>query len=186
MGIYHVPLPAEYFSTFSSCLDCCVSGGISVFWQFVVFLYCAGSLWVGLDHWFLKVSWLRKPVVVFWWVKLDFLSLECNGVSNSVFWDVCEFGVTLGSLYVDSQGYVPALLENLHGMSCCGTYWFLGGGWFQCRSGGFWMSSCQLIFPEVRSFLVFSSFGFKPPASGFQSYSYSSLKTSPSTQCQRG
>ena len=27
-------------------------------------------------------------------------------------------GVTLGSLYVDTQGYVPALLENLHGMSC--------------------------------------------------------------------
>ena len=27
------------------------------------------------------------------------------------------FGVTLGSLYVDAQGYVPALLENLH-MSC--------------------------------------------------------------------
>ena len=28
----------------------------------------------------------------------------------------------------------------------------------------------------------FSSFGFKPPASGFQSYSYSSLKTSLSIQ----
>ena len=42
------------------------------------------------------------------------------------------------------------------------------------------MSSCQLMFPGVRSFLVLSSFGFKPPASGFQSYSYSSLKTSPS------
>ena len=30
-------------------------------------------------------------------------------------------GVTLGSLYVDAQGYVPALLENLRGMSCPGT-----------------------------------------------------------------
>ena len=29
---------------------------------------------------------------------------------------------------------------------------------------------------------MFSSFGVKPPASGFQSYSYSSLKTSPSIQ----
>ena len=38
------------------------------------------------------------------------------------------------------------------------------------------MSSCQLMFPGVRSFLVFSNFGFKPPASGFQSYSYSSLR----------
>ena len=37
-------------------------------------------------------------------------------------------GVTLGSLYVDAQGYVPALLENLHGMSCSETYWLLGVG----------------------------------------------------------
>ena len=36
------------------------------------------------------------------------------------------------------------------------------------------------MFPGVRSSLVFSGFGLKPPASGFQSYSYSSLKTSPS------
>ena len=34
--------------------------------------------------------------------------------------------------------------------------------------------------PRVRSFLVFSSFGFKSPDSSLQSYSYSSLKTSPS------
>ena len=31
------------------------------------------------------------------------------------------------------------------------------------------MSSCPLMFPGVRSFLEFSSFGFKPPASSFQS-----------------
>ena len=42
------------------------------------------------------------------------------------------------------------------------------------------MSSYQLMFLEVRSSLVFSGFGLKPPASGFQSCSYSSLKTSPS------
>ena len=29
---------------------------------------------------------------------------------------------------------------------------------------------------------MFSGFGFKPPATGFQSYFYSSLKTSPSIQ----
>ena len=39
---------------------------------------------------------------------------------------VYGFGVTLGSLYVDAQGYVSMLLENLHGMSCSGTYWLLG------------------------------------------------------------
>ena len=44
------------------------------------------------------------------------------------------------------------------------------------------MSSYRLMFPGVRSFLVFSGFGLKPLASGFQSYSYSSLKTSPSIQ----
>ena len=42
------------------------------------------------------------------------------------------------------------------------------------------MSSYQLMFPGVRSSLVFSGFGLKPPASGFRLYSYSSLKTSPS------
>ena len=91
-------------------------------------------------------------------------------------------GVTLGSLYVDAQGYVPTLLENLRGMSCSGTYWLLGGGWFQGRYGGFWMISYFLMFCVVRSFLMFSGFGVKSPASGFQSYSSSSLKTSPTIQ----
>ena len=39
------------------------------------------------------------------------------------------------------------------------------------------MSSYRLMFPGVSS-LLFSGFGLKPPASGFQSYFYSSLKTS--------
>ena len=91
-------------------------------------------------------------------------------------------GVTLGSLYVDTQGYVPALLENLHGMSYSVTYWLLGGGWFQCRYGGFWMISYYLMFPVVRSPLVFSGFGLKSPTSGCWSYSSCSLKTSPTIQ----
>ena len=37
MGIYPVPLPDRYFSASSSCLYCCVWGGLSVFWQFVEF-----------------------------------------------------------------------------------------------------------------------------------------------------
>ena len=92
------------------------------------------------------------------------------------------FGVTLGSLYVVAHGYVPELLENLRGMSCSGTYQLLGGSWFQCRYGGFWVISYYLLFPAVRSFLVFSGFGLKSPASGFQSYFSSSLKTSPTIQ----
>ena len=91
-------------------------------------------------------------------------------------------GVTLGSLYVDTQGYVPALLENFHGMFCSGTYWLLGDGWFQCRYGGFWMVSYYLMFCVVKSFLVFSGFGLTSPASGFQFYFSSSLKTSPTIQ----
>ena len=35
VGIYPVPLPAGYTSVSSSCLYCCVWGGLSVFWQFV-------------------------------------------------------------------------------------------------------------------------------------------------------
>ena len=89
----------------------------------------------------------------------------------------------MGSLYVDAQGYVPALLENLRGMSRSETYWLLGGGWFQCRYGGFWMVSYSLMFCVVRSFLVFSGvLRLKSSASGFQFYSSSSLKTSPTIQ----
>ena len=39
-----------------------------------------------------------------------------------------------------------------------------------------------IMFPGFRSSLMFSGFGLKPPASGFQSYFYSRLKTSPSIQ----
>ena len=37
MGISPVPLPAGYSSVSSSCLYCCICGGLSVFWQFVEF-----------------------------------------------------------------------------------------------------------------------------------------------------
>ena len=88
----------------------------------------------------------------------------------------------MDNLYIEAQGCVPVLLENLHGMSCSGACWPLCGAWFQCRYGGFWVNSYQLIFTGVRSSLVFSGFGLKLPASGFQSYFYSSLKISPSIQ----
>ena len=88
---------------------------------------------MGLDAWLVKVSWLGKLVLVFWWVELNVFSLECNEVSSNEVLDVSMFGVTLGSLYIEVQGYVPVLLENLHGMSCSGTCWPLGGAWFQCR-----------------------------------------------------
>ena len=109
-----------------------------MFWQFVVPLYCGGSsLWVGFDGWLVKVSWLGKLVSVFWWVELDFFSLECNKVSSSELCDVSGFGVTLGSLYIEAQGYVPVLLENLCGMSFSGASWPLGGAWFLCSMEAF-------------------------------------------------
>ena len=96
-------------------------------------------------------------------------------MSSNELRDVSGFGVTLGNLYIEAQGHVPVLLENLHGISCSGTCWPLGGAWLGMEG---LMSSCQLMFPGVRSSLVFSGFGLKPPASGFQSYFYSSLDTS--------
>ena len=76
---------------------------------------------------------------VFWWLELDFYSLECSEVSSNDLGDVSGFGVILGSLYIEAQGYVPMLLENLRGMSCSGTCWPLGGAWFQCTCGGILM-----------------------------------------------
>ena len=40
---------------------------------------------VELDGWLVKVSWLGKLESVFWWVELDFFSLECNEVPNRKF-----------------------------------------------------------------------------------------------------
>ena len=91
---------------------------------------------MGLDKWLVKVSWLGKFMSVFWWVELDFFSLEYNEVSSNEFSDVSGFDVTLASLYIEAKGYVPVLLENLRGTSCSGTCWPLGGAWFQCRYGG--------------------------------------------------
>ena len=62
------------------------------------------------------------------------------------------------------------LLENLSGMSCFGTFWPLGGAFDEAFD-----ELLLLNFPEFKSSLMFSGFGFKPPASGFQFYFYSSL-----------
>ena len=47
VSIYPVPLPAEYFSSSSFCLYCCVWDGLSVFWQFVEFSLLWSFLTVG-------------------------------------------------------------------------------------------------------------------------------------------
>ena len=48
MGIYHVPLPAEYFPAFSFCLNCCVWGALSVSWKFVVLFLLWSMLLMGV------------------------------------------------------------------------------------------------------------------------------------------
>ena len=39
----------------------------------------------GVDEFLVKVSWLGKLALVFWWVGLDLFSLECNEKSTSEF-----------------------------------------------------------------------------------------------------
>ena len=119
---------------------------------------------------------------VSWCVELDFFSLECNGVSSNEFCNGSVLGVTLGSLCVDTQVYVPALLKNFCGMSCSEAYWLLGGGWVWCRYGGFWMVSYYLMFRVVRSFLCPQILGLSLLPLDFQSYSSISLQTSPTIQ----
>ena len=63
---------------------------------------------------------------------------------------VSGFNITLGSWSFNVQGFVPVFLENYHSVSCTGNFWILGGAWFQCRCGGFWVSFCLLMFPGVR------------------------------------
>ena len=48
-------------------------------------LYGVSSLWVGLDEWLVKVSWLGKLASVFWWVELDLFFLKHKEVSSSEF-----------------------------------------------------------------------------------------------------
>ena len=45
--------------------------------------YGVSSLWVGLYQWLVKVSWLGRLAFEFWWVELDFFSLECNEVTSN-------------------------------------------------------------------------------------------------------
>ena len=89
--------------------------------------------------------------------------------------------MTLGSLYTEVQGYVPVLLENLHGMSALELFvsWVL----LSFSVGMEALDELLLInVPWIQEFSGVLRFWTKPPASGFQSYSYSNLKTSPVIQ----
>ena len=64
MGIYPVTLPDEYFSAFSSCLYCCVWGGLSVFWQFMEFSLLWSFLTVGGVGWVACQGFLVREACV--------------------------------------------------------------------------------------------------------------------------
>ena len=49
---------------------------------------------------------------MFWWVELNFFTLECNEVFSGEFWGVYGFGMTLGSPSFNVQDCVPVVLEN--------------------------------------------------------------------------
>ena len=101
------------FLCFLFCLVCCVWGLLSAGCKVIVPLnYRVCFLWVGLGQWLMKVSWLRKLVSVFWWMKLDLVSLEGSAVPSSKIWGVYGFGMALGSLSVNVQGCVPVLMED--------------------------------------------------------------------------
>ena len=56
----------------------------SVFWQFVEFSLLGSFLTVGgVVRVACQGFLVRKFVSVFWWVELDFFSLECNEVSSN-------------------------------------------------------------------------------------------------------
>ena len=59
-------------------------------WPFCILAVCGVLFLVEFPHcgWgcigdFIKASWLGKLVSMFWWVGLDFFSLECNEVSSN-------------------------------------------------------------------------------------------------------
>ena len=84
MGISPVPLPGGYSSVSSSCLYCCVWGGLSVFWQFVEFSLLWSFLAVGgVVSVACQGFLVRKACVGVLLGELDFFSLECNEVSSN-------------------------------------------------------------------------------------------------------
>ena len=144
-------------------------------------LYCGvSSLCVGLYRWLVKVSWLGKLVLVFWWWSCIFSlwsAMKCPVMSYEMsrFWGdfgqpvswssgLCSFVAGEFAWYVLPWSLL-ALVWCLVSMSV----------WRRL------MSSCQLMFLGVRISLE-SGFGLKPPASSYRSYFYSCFKTSPSIQ----
>ena len=64
---------------------------------------------------------------VFWWMRLDVVSLVVRTTSTGMFWGVCELIMILGSLFASGWGCVPVLLVVWHVVSSTGLRWSLSG-----------------------------------------------------------
>ena len=85
VGFYHVSSSAAYFSVFSFYLIYCVWDRLSAGWKVVFPLkYGVCPTWLGFDQCLVKVSWLGGLVPVFWWMRLDLVSLKGSAISRSV------------------------------------------------------------------------------------------------------
>ena len=68
---------------------------------------------------------------VFWWMRLDVVSLVGRSMSGGVFWGVGDLIISLGSLSANGWGCVPVLLVVWHRVSSTVACWSLGeaGSW---------------------------------------------------------
>jgi len=134
VGFCHVLSSAESFFSFSFCLVYCVWGLLSAGWVVVVPLsYGDCSLWVSLDQWLVKVSWLGELTSVFCWMELDLFSLEGNAVSSREFWGVYGFCIALDSLSFNVQCYVCFV-----GRLACSLALDLASSWVELGLSGIW------------------------------------------------
>ena len=120
-------------------------------------------LWLELDQFLVKVSFVGVIVPVFLCVNLDLVSLKGSAVSSSVFWGVYGLGMALGSLSTNGISFVPVWLMIWYVAFSTGS-WPLGGSW--SWDGGFWESSLWLMSHVMRSSLVVQSPGLGSPTSG--------------------
>ena len=83
--VFIIFLHLLHISLFSFCLSYCVWDPLHAGWKVVVPLkYGVCPPWLGFDQCLVKVSWLGGLVPVFWWMRLDLVSLKGSAISRSV------------------------------------------------------------------------------------------------------
>lgn len=92
---------------------------------------------------------------VFWWVKLDTLSLKGSATSSGVFCGVCGLGMALSNLSSYRKCYIPVSLMVWHKASGIGACWPWMRTGLSVLDGGLWERFHELMFYRIRSYLVF-------------------------------